>query len=331
MNILAIETSCDDTSAAVISDGVVKSNIISSQPIHDHWGGIVPELASREHIKAIAPIVTAALHEAGLDITDINVLAVTNGPGLAGSLLVGTQFAKGLALRHHLPVIPVHHIEAHVYSGYVDDPARPFPSIALVVSGGHTSIFLVRSFTDYEVLGSTRDDAAGEAFDKISKMLGLGYPGGPHIDRLARDGDPTSITFPRGLINDGTYDFSFSGLKTAVKYHLRDHAETMNINDVCASAQRAIVDVLVTKTMAAAAEHRVPLITIAGGVSANSELRRTMQERCDRAGMQFVAPRSEYCVDNAAMIGFLAAQRASEATKELGFEVNPVALRSGKT
>lgn len=329
MNILAIETSCDDTSAAVISDGVVKSNIISSQPIHDHWGGIVPELASREHIKAIAPIVTAALHESHLAISDINVIAVTNGPGLAGSLLVGTQFAKGLALRFNLPVIPVHHIEAHVYSGYVDDPARPFPSIALVVSGGHTSIFLVRSYTDYSVLGSTRDDAAGEAFDKISKMLGLGYPGGPHIDRLARDGNANAIDFPRGLLHDGSYNFSFSGLKTAVKYYLRDHADAMNINDVCASAQRAIVDVLVTKTMSAAKEHRVGLVTIAGGVSANSELRASMQHHCDRVGIQFVAPKSEYCVDNAAMIGFLAAQRASEATRELGFEVNPIALRSG--
>lgn len=328
MNVLAIETSCDDTSASVIRDGGVVSNIISSQDIHDLWGGIVPELASREHIKAIAPIVTAALTEAQLQITDIDLLAVTNGPGLAGSLLVGTQFAKGLSLRFGIPVVPVHHIEAHVYSGYLDDPHRPFPSISLVVSGGHTSIFLVRSYTDYQVLGSTRDDAAGEAFDKISKMLGLGYPGGPHIDRLARDGNATAIDFPRGLQRDGTFDFSFSGLKTSVKYYLRDHADTMNINDVCASAQRAIVDVLVSKTLLAANEHRVKVITIAGGVSANSELRTTMQVACTKRGITFIAPRAEYCVDNAAMIGFLAVQRADTASLDLSFTVDPRALRS---
>jgi len=329
MTILAIETSCDDTSVAVVRDQQVLSNVISSQPIHNDWGGIVPELASREHVRAIGPITRAALAQAGVSIDDVQAIAVTSGPGLPGSLLVGTHMAKGLALRFNLPVYPVHHIEAHVYSGYLENTDLLFPSITLVVSGGHTSIFLVRSYEHYEILGSTRDDAAGEAFDKISKMLGLGYPGGPHIDRLARAGDPEAIAFPRGLLRDDSFDFSFSGLKTAVRYYLRDAGEAARIEDVCASAQRAIVEVLVTKTMQAADLHGVRAVSIAGGVSANSELRATMQSECDRRGLAFVAPRMDYCVDNAAMIGFLAAARAGAAAPSaLDFTVNPKALRA---
>ena len=197
--ILAIESSCDDTSASVIKDGHVLSNIISSQPIHNEWGGIVPELASREHVKAISFIVKSALAEANADITNVDAIAVTNGPGLAGSLLVGTQFAKGLAVRFGIPVMPVHHIEAHVYSGYLEDQSLPYPSICLVVSGGHTSIFSITDINSYSLLGSTRDDAAGEAFDKVAKLLGLGYPGGPHIDRLAQQGNADAISFPTRL------------------------------------------------------------------------------------------------------------------------------------
>ena len=340
--ILAIETSCDDTSVAVIRDGAVLSNIISSQPIHNEWGGIVPELASREHVKAIGPITREALKGASVSLDDIDVIAVTNGPGLPGSLLVGTQFAKGLALRHNKPLIPIHHIEAHLYSGYLEDHTLSFPSICLVVSGGHTSLFLIESFNSFKVLGSTKDDAAGEAFDKIAKMLGLGYPGGPHVDRLASAGDAHAINFPRGLLTDEGFDFSFSGLKTAVRYYLRDHPQH-NINDVCASAQRAIVDVLVAKTIRAAESRNVAAVTIAGGVSANSELRARMSKECVEMGLPFAAPRMEYAVDNAAMIGFLAEARntstesnvkrslgigAELSHTDLSFSIEPRALRS---
>lgn len=329
MILLAIETSCDDTSVAVVRDQTVASNLISSQAVHQQWGGIVPELASREHVKAIGPLTQAALNEAGITLGDVDAIAVTTGPGLAGSLLVGSHFAKGLALRLDRPLFPIHHIEAHVYSGYLEAPDLPFPSICLVVSGGHTSIFLVESYQHYTVLGSTRDDAAGEAFDKISKMLGMGYPGGPHIDRLARDGNPEAVTFPRGLLHDASYNFSFSGLKTAVRYYLRDHGPDVVLADVCASAQRAIVDVLVAKTLRAAAEYRVPSICIAGGVSANSELRHALDHACRTRGLRFVAPRMDYCVDNAAMIGFLAMQRMQEGgAGDLYCTVQPRGLRS---
>lgn len=333
MTILAIETSCDDTAASVVRDGVVRSNIISSQDIHDRYGGIVPELASREHVKAIAPITTVALREAGVTIEDVDAIAVTYGPGLAGSLVVGTQFAKGLALRHAKPLIPIHHIEAHLYSGFLEHPELTFPAVVLVVSGGHTSLFVVRSFDAYEVLGSTKDDAAGEAFDKVSKMLGLGYPGGPHIDRLARQGDGSLYEFPRGLMHDGSYDFSFSGLKTSVRYFLRDHVVgqgNVRIEDVCASVQRAIVDVLVHKTMRAAEALHVRGVVIAGGVSANSELRRCMQEACVAQGRTFVAPDMSLSVDNAAMIGFLASVRVDSTSKgaALDLEIDPRPMRA---
>lgn len=329
--ILAIETSCDDTSIAILQDGEVLSNVISSQPIHNEWGGIVPELASREHVKAISYLVTSALKEANLTIENVSAIAVTNGPGLAGSLLVGTQFAKGLSLRYSLPVYPVHHIEAHIYSGYLEDPELMFPSVCLVVSGGHTSVFKVNSINTFEVLGSTRDDAAGEAFDKVAKLLGLGYPGGPHIDRLAKDGDPEAIEFPRGLSGHSNDDFSFSGLKTSVRYYLRDNP-SYNINDVCASVQRAIVDVLVHKTIRAAGREKVGAVTIAGGVSANSELRARMQTECSNNNLIFVAPRMDYCVDNAAMIGYLASARLLDGAlpSDLDFVVDPRAIRASR-
>lgn len=309
MLVLAIETSCDDTAAAVVRDNEVLSNVISSQDIHNHYGGIVPELASREHVRGISQIVDTALSEAGVELANINCIAVTNGPGLAGSLLVGTHFAKGLALRFNKPIIPINHIEAHVYSGYLENPSLEFPSVCLVVSGGHTSIFLVASPTQYSVLGSTKDDAAGEAFDKIAKLVGLGYPGGPHVDRLSAQGDNTRFEFPRGLINEQKYDFSFSGLKTAVRREverLKSVNSEVPINHICASAQTAIVDVLVAKTIKAAINNNVKAIVIAGGVSANSELRLRMASECESRGLTFVAPGIGYCVDNAAMIAFVA-------------------------
>lgn len=327
--ILAIETSCDDTAASVLRGLDVLSNVISSQDIHDHYGGIVPELASREHVKGIAPIVQAALLEAKCTTADLDAIAVTYGPGLPGSLIVGSHFAKGLSMRLGIPIFPVHHIEAHMYSGHLEDPSLGFPAICLVVSGGHTSIVLLRSLHSYEVLGSTRDDAAGEAFDKVAKLVGLGYPGGPHVDRLAKLGDPDAIAFPRGLMHDGTYNFSFSGLKTSVRYYLRDHPDAP-INDVCASVQRAIVDVLVSKTMKAAREHDVRAVVVAGGVSANSELRARMSVECAKRSIRSVAPRAAYCVDNAAMIGFLAAHRYREGHRPMdhSFTIAAHALRA---
>jgi N6-L-threonylcarbamoyladenine synthase len=331
MTILAIETSCDDTAAAVVRNGTVLSNIISSQDIHDRYGGIVPELASREHVRGIAPIVTAALHEAGTTLADIDAFAVTYGPGLPGSLLVGTHFAKGLAMRHGKPLYPIHHIEAHIYSGYLEDTSLPYPSICLVVSGGHTSIMLVRSAMDYEVLGSTKDDAAGEAFDKIAKLAGLGYPGGPHVDRLAREGRVDAFDLPRGLYHDGTFDFSFSGLKTAVRRVVERTTLAggeLNVPDLCASAQEAIIDVLVTKTMRAVDRHGVKAVVIAGGVSANSRLRERMQHEATLRNIRFVAPRMGYCVDNAAMIAHVAELRAADIRPTTSFTIAPRAIRS---
>lgn len=326
MTILAIETSCDDTAAAVVRDGVVLSNIISSQDIHDHYGGIVPELASREHVKSIAPIVRAALIEAAVEIGNVDAIAVTYGPGLAGSLLVGVHFAKGLAMRYKKPLYPINHIEAHIYSGYLEDPTLAFPSICLVASGGHTSIFHVRQASSYTVLGSTKDDAAGEAFDKIAKLVGLGYPGGPHVEANARTGNAKAYALPRGLAHEASYDFSFSGLKTAVRREvdkLRLKGAPLPVEDLCASAQSAIVDVLVAKTMRAVDNLGAKAVVIAGGVSANSELRRRMSYEAIRRGITFVAPRINYCVDNAAMIGFLASMRMKDQQVPDSDDVDP--------
>jgi N6-L-threonylcarbamoyladenine synthase len=331
--VLGIETSCDDTSAAIVENGVVRSNIISSQTIHNTYGGIVPELASREHVKGIGPIVQAALAEAGHGIGAIDAIAVTYGPGLAGSLLVGTHFAKGLALAHGKPLYPIHHIEAHLYSGYLEQADLVFPSISLVVSGGHTSIFFIEDVVSYKVLGSTCDDAAGEAFDKVSKMLGLGYPGGPEIDARALHGNAAAFDFPRGLMHDGTYDFSFSGLKTSVRRALdllKSTGAEVPVDDICASVQEAIVDVLVEKTLRAAKQYSVSAITISGGVSANSRLRARMRERAVAQDIAVVAPRIGYCVDNAAMIAHIAELRIKHGVEPASadFTISPKALRT---
>ncbi|MBI2794109.1 MAG: tRNA (adenosine(37)-N6)-threonylcarbamoyltransferase complex transferase subunit TsaD [Ignavibacteria bacterium] len=331
MRILAIETSCDDTAAAVLNNGTVLSNIISSQDIHTDWGGIVPELASREHVKAIGVIVAQALRQADSDMDSIDAIAVTSGPGLPGSLLVGTQFAKGLALRFNKPLYPVHHIEAHIYSGYLENPDLTFPSITLVVSGGHTGLFLVRSAIEFDLIGTTLDDAAGEAFDKIAKMLGLQYPGGPAIDKLAKNGKADAIAFPRGLINQESFDFSFSGLKTSVKRYLQQHPQE-RIEDIAASAQHAIVDVLVAKTLRAATANNINAVTIAGGVAANSELNRRMRQTCNDRRWTLVSPRSAYCMDNAAMIGFLAALRMrNNVQPTVDFRISPASIRRKAT
>lgn len=336
MNILSIESSCDDTAAAVLVDGQIKSNIISSQMFHSKYGGIIPELASRAHLKAISLVVRQALQEADTPLEKIDALAVTSNPGLVGSLIVGSNFAKGLAIKHKLPVVPINHIDGHLYSGCLQEATLEFPFVSLVVSGGHTIIFLVRSYSDYDIIGSTRDDAAGEAFDKIAKLLGMSYPGGPLIDKLSKMGNPKAFDFPRPMKHDKHYDFSFSGLKTSVRYFVHktfpEGVPEEILPDIAASVQAAIVDVLVTKTVNAAKAHKVKTIVIAGGVSANSELRRSMHEQAMKHGINAIAPEMQYCMDNAAMIAFLADKKIQESGLEpfydLSYRVNPSAIRA---
>jgi N6-L-threonylcarbamoyladenine synthase len=333
--ILAIESSCDETSAAVLDNSIVLSNIISSQLFHTNYGGVIPELASRAHLQSISAVVREALLAANINERQVEAIAVTTEPGLIGSLLVGSNFAKGLSLRLGIPIIPVHHIEGHLYSGCLEDSTVEFPFVALVVSGGHTSLFLVQSYNEYQVLGSTRDDAAGEAFDKVAKLLGLGYPGGPLVDSLAKEGNPSAFAFPRSMLHDGTFNFSFSGLKTSVRYFLQKTftAEIPReiLPDICASVQQAITDVLVAKTIRAAIEMNVKTVVIAGGVSANSGLRREMNHAATLHKMRMIAPRMTFCVDNAAMIGFLAEKKLTEkptAYTRLDFKVHSAALRA---
>lgn len=307
--LLGIESSCDETSAAVLRNGELASVVVSSQFFHERFGGVVPELASRAHVRAILPIVRAALNQAALSIDEmdsVDAIAVTHAPGLMGSLLAGLNFAKGLALGLGVPLIGVHHIEAHIFSVLLEEHHPDFPFIALIVSGGHTMLVLVNDIGHYELLGETLDDAAGEAFDKVGKLLGMGYPAGPEIDKLARTGDPHFIRFPRAMMEEGNSDFSFSGIKTSVSNWLKKHSE-YSISDIAASFQRAVVDVLVTKTINAAESLEVRDIVCAGGVSANSELRERFQKECARRAMRFFAPRPLFSTDNAAMIAMLGA------------------------
>ena len=305
--IVGIETSCDETSAAVMRDGVLLSNIISSQVVHSQYGGVVPELASRAHQKLIVSIVHQALREAGIDKSQLTAVAVASGPGLMGSLLVGVNFGKAFAYGLGIPFIAVNHMEAHIYSNFIDEPVPSFPFVNLTVSGGHTQLVLVKNDFDYTILGETRDDAAGEAFDKVAKMLGLGYPGGPLIDTEASKGDPLSIDFPRPYAKDD-FEFSFSGIKTSVLYYLRDHQLRNTvipekiIADICAGFQSAVVEVLVQKTMRAASHYRVQDIAVAGGVSANSLVRSLMMQEAKAKGFRVFIPKIEYCTDNGAMI-----------------------------
>ncbi len=322
-NILAIESSCDETSAAVLRDGELASVVISSQMFHKGYGGIVPELASRAHAKAIIPIVEETLRKADISIREMGAIAATYAPGLMGSLLVGMNFAKGLALSLDVPLIGVHHIEAHIFSVLLEEEKPQLPFIALIVSGGHTLLVLVEDVGTYKILGKTLDDAAGEGFDKVGKMLGLGYPAGPLIDKLATEGNPSFVQFPRAMINDVNYDFSFSGIKTSVMYHLRDNpsVKETNMSDVAASFQRAVVDVLVAKSMKASLEYEVTDVVCVGGVSANSELRIRFSDECKRVGKRFFSPRPLFSTDNAAMIamtGALKWQRGIVSPLSLG-------------
>ncbi len=306
VTILAIESSCDDTSAAVIRDGAVLSNCVAGQEAHRLYGGVVPEVASRAHQANIIPVVDMALKKAGVGTEDITAVAFTRGPGLLGSLLVGASFAKAFALGRGLPLVEVNHMQAHVLAHFAEDPKPNFPFLCLTVSGGHTQIVLVRDFLDMEVIGSTLDDAAGEAFDKTGKLLGLGYPAGPLVDKLAREGQPV-FPFPEPAISG--LNFSFSGLKTSILYFLRDKtAENQNfiqenLADICASVQHTIVTVLLKKLRKAAREHHIREVAIAGGVSANSGLRKALEEMGNREGWTTYVPRFEFCTDNAAMIG----------------------------
>jgi N6-L-threonylcarbamoyladenine synthase len=309
--ILGIETSCDETSAAILADGMLLSNIISSQVVHHQYGGVVPELASRAHQKNIIPIVDEALREAGMTKDRLSAVAVAIGPGLMGALLVGVNFGKALAYGLGVPFIGVNHMEAHIYSNFIEPPVPAFPCLNLTVSGGHTQLVLMRDDFTYDLIGETRDDAAGEAFDKVAKMLGLGYPGGPRVDVLAREGNPKAIHFPRTMLGDDEFAFSFSGIKTAVLYYLRDNKlrpadgtpaiPPALLADLCASFQASVVDVLVRKTMNAAEKYGIRQIAVGGGVSANSSLRSRLRAAAAGAGCEVYFPKIEYCTDNAAM------------------------------
>ena len=308
MLILAIESSCDDTAAAVLQDDrTVLSNVISSQyDVHGPFGGIVPELASRRHIESIWPVVAEALDRAKIGLDRIDLIAATQGPGLVGSLLVGFTFAKGLAMVRNIPCVGVDHMTGHLLSVFLGSRHPAFPYIALIVSGGNTSIHKVTDRRTFECLGRTRDDAAGEAFDKVAKLLDLGYPGGPVISRLADRGNPRAIAFPRAWLDHNSLDFSFSGLKTSVVNHVntcRQKSEPLNIADICASFQEAVVEVLVAKTIRAALEQDINTIVIGGGVSSNQRLREAMQKRCSAGQLNFFSPEPIFCTDNAAMIG----------------------------
>lgn len=323
MLILGIDTSCDDTAAAVVENGVrIVFNIVSSQTdIHKKYGGIVPELASRRHIEMILPVVDEALKGAGAGLEDISAVAVCHGPGLIGSLLVGCSFAKALCFSKNIPLIAVNHLEGHMFSCFLEEPHPEFPFISLIASGGHTSLYRVDEFGKYRELGRTRDDASGEAYDKVSKLLGLGYPGGPVIDKLASEGNPEAIDFPRPYLPE-SFDFSFSGLKTAVLHYLRaeeqkskrakvveiktselpHYCTTALIKDIAASFQACMVDVLVRKTEWAIKKEGIRRVTLSGGVSANSELRKRMKEMGDEREAEIFIPSINLCTDNAAMI-----------------------------
>jgi len=334
--ILGIETSCDETAAAVVADGVkVCSNIISSQhAIHAPYGGVVPELACRSHVENARPVIEAALNKAQVALHDIDVLAVTQGPGLVGALLVGVALAKALAYGLGKPLVAVHHLEGHISSVYLEYPSIPSPYIALVVSGGHSDLYYCPQRGHYAVLGRTRDDAAGECFDKVAKMLHLGYPGGPIVDRLAQQGEPTAIHFPRAMLDKETFDFSFSGVKTAVRTHALHMTDTQGMssfhddtfwplpaspewekqrNDILASFQQAVVDVLVAKTLRAVTQSEARAIVVVGGVACNSALRQAMRLAGENCGIPVFFPSPILCTDNAAMIACAAAYRYDHA------------------
>lgn len=313
MTVLGIESSCDETAAAIYADGSILSNVIASQTIHEKFGGVVPELASRAHHKTIWKTVEQALEEADVSLYDVDTIAVAQGPGLIGSLLVGLSFAKGLSISQEKPIIGINHIDAHMYANFIEHE-EVYPFVALIVSGGHTRLVHVDSIFSHKLLGKTRDDAAGEAFDKIGKLLNLEYPAGPIIDKLSKEGDPAFHDFPRSMINKGL-DFSFSGLKTSVLYYTQDKGEKFvgdHLNDICASVSAAITDVLQAKLKRAVKQTGVKNVMVAGGVSANSVLRNKVEAMAKKMNLNLMIPSIQYCTDNAAMIAMTGALKARE-------------------
>lgn len=306
--LLAIESSCDETAAAVVKNGrEVLSNVIYSQiALHVEYGGVVPEIASRKHIEKINQVIEQALSDAGVTLKDLDGIAVTYGPGLVGALLVGVSEAKAISFATGLPLIGVHHIEGHISANYIENKDLEPPFVCLVASGGHSHLVVVKGYGEYEIIGRTRDDAAGEAFDKVARAIGLGYPGGPKIDKLSKEGNPDAIAFPRAKVDENAYDFSFSGLKSAVLNYVNGcqmKGEEYSRADVAASFQKAVVDVLVEHSMHAMKEFGFEKFAIAGGVASNSSLRKAFAERCEKEGYRFYYPTPIYCTDNAAMIG----------------------------
>ncbi len=329
--ILGIESSCDETSASICKDGEILSNIIANQIVHQKYGGVVPELASRAHQQNIIPVVQEAIAVAKINKKDISAVAFTRGPGLLGSLLVGTSFAKAFALANSLPLVEINHMQAHILAHFIDNPKPNFPFLCLTVSGGHTQIVLVKDYFEMEIVGQTTDDAAGEAFDKTAKILNLPYPGGPLIDKYAKEGNSLAYSFPEPQIPG--LDFSFSGLKTAILYFIRDNKKLNenfvedNLADICASVQHRIVTILLAKLKRAAKEYDIKDIAIAGGVSANSDLRNTVQEYAGKYGWNVFIPSFEYCTDNAAMIA-IAGYYKFLAKDFVGQDIAPLARMS---
>ena len=326
--ILAIESSCDETAAAVVRGGrEVLSNVISSQiPLHTQFGGVVPEIASRKHIEKINQVITQALEDAQVSLADITAIGVTYGPGLVGALLVGVAEAKAIAYGAGKPLVGVHHIEGHVSANYIEHPDLEPPFVCLIVSGGHTHLVIVRDYGEFEIIGRTRDDAAGEAFDKVARAVGLGYPGGPKVDQAARQGNPHAIEFPRARVEGSPYDFSFSGLKSAVLNHInraKMTGEELSVPDLAASFQNAVVEVLVGRSVLAAREYGFDKLAIAGGVASNSALRTAMEQACQEAGIRFYYPSPVFCTDNAAMIGVAAYYEYQKGTRH-GWDLNAV-------
>ena len=326
--ILAIESSCDETAAAVVKNGrEVLSNVINTQiAIHTEYGGVVPEIASRKHIENINPVIREALEDAGVTLDDIDAIGVTYGPGLVGALLVGVAEAKAIAFAKNKPLVGVHHIEGHISANYVENKELEPPFVALVVSGGHTHLVKVNDYGEYEIVGRTRDDAAGEAFDKVARAIGLGYPGGPKIDKLAKEGNPDAIEFPRAHVDDAPYDFSFSGIKSAVLNYINSanmQGKEINRADVAASFQKAVVDALVSRAVRLAKECGMDKLAIAGGVASNSALRAAIQEECTKNNISFYSPSPVLCTDNAAMIGAAAYYEYIKGIRH-GYDLNAI-------
>ena len=327
VKILAIESSCDETAAAVVVNGrEVRSNVISSQiALHTLYGGVVPEIASRKHIEKINQVITQALEDADTTLEEIDAIGVTYGPGLVGALLVGVAEAKAIAYAAKKPLVGVHHIEGHICANYIENKELEPPFLCLVVSGGHTHLVCVKEYGKYEILGRTRDDAAGEAYDKVARAIGLGYPGGPKIDRIAKEGNPDAIQFPKAHM-DSEYDFSFSGLKSSVLNYINGckmKGESYNPADIAASFQKAVIDVLVEHAVHAAKEYRIDKFAIAGGVASNQTLREAMEKACKERGIQFYHPSPIFCTDNAAMIGSAAYYEYLQGRRD-GWDLNAV-------